>query len=324
METPDTWGISGPAFLVLYGIAFVLIAALVLVGRRAEGRRADVASPLSLRTWHPCDVALLSDIDLATGVGILRLLQLDVLRVDAPYDEALTAATTAALRKLTPATRRQLAVDVREAQGSTRIETIAAPPPDAHPVELVILDAAAERSGGVATPTVHDRVHAAPQVHDAQAAARDRIATPRDLVRARRLLALAWFPLFAAGTVRLVAGVNNHKPVDVLLLALTATVAAAWLTASPPKRRTALTRAVARERGEPRWIVRDGRLTADDVMATALFGSSVFWTVQPGLAASIGLPPPFTGGWSGIASTGVDSSSGGGGGDGGSGGGCGG
>lgn len=67
-----------------------------------------------------------------------------------------------------------------------------------------------------------------------------------------------------------------------------------------------------------------GPITPDGVVATALFGSSVFWTVQPGLAASIGLPPPFTGGWSGIASTGVDSSSGGGGGDGGSGGGCGG
>ncbi len=324
METTDTWGISGPAFLTLYGIAYLLVAALVLLGRRAENRRADSGSTMSLRMWHPCDVALLSGIDLATGVGIMRLVQIDCLRVDAPYDEALADSTKTALRKLTRATRRQLAVDVREAQGSARIELHASPPADAHPVELAILEAAADRNGGVDTLTVRERVAAAPQVRDALMEATDRIATPRDLLRARRLLALAWLPLFAAGVVRFIAGVDNHKPVDFLFIALTATVAAAWLTASPPKRQTALTRAVARERREPRWVVHDGPLTADAVMATALFGSSVFWTVHPGVAASIGLPPPFSAGWAGIASTGVDASASSGGGDGGSGGGCGG
>ena len=196
----DTWGISGPQFLLLYvALAAVTVAVAALARRRALAGPPGAATPSRL---DPYEAAFLNG-----GSALVA-----------------TTAVTSLLRDglLTSTSRRGRRV---------RLSTRAAPPAGAHPVEWATYQLVAAQP---------NRTLASVQValgrEPAVAAVRERLrlgglaATPEQ--RARYRAAGLWFvPLLALGVARVAAGAANGRPVGFLVALVAVTVVVAVVPA---------------------------------------------------------------------------------------------
>jgi uncharacterized protein (TIGR04222 family) len=255
----DTWGISGPQFLLLYVALFaVTVLVVVLARRRALAGPPGAATPARL---DPYEAAWLN------GGSVL----------------VATTAVTTLLRDgfLTSTSRRGRRV---------RLGTRAAPPAGAHPVEWATYQLVAAQPNR----TLAD-VQAALGREPAVAAVRERLRlgglAPTPEQRARYRAAGLWFvPLLVLGGARVAAGSANGRPVGFLVVLLVVTVAAAVVPALRVPEVTALGR---RTLGRLRADTRKpsvGASPAELGMATALFGAGVLWAADVETALALRVP----------------------------------
>jgi uncharacterized protein (TIGR04222 family) len=298
----DTWGISGPGFLVLYLVLLAVTVAGVVVARRRV---------------------------LAAGDGTAVPPRLD--RYEAAYlNGGCQLTATTAVSVLLRAGHLASSPGRRQRR---RLVAGTAPPAGAHPVEWAVYRLVADRPD-------HPRWALGGELCQlpAMAAVRERLRqgglSLTDEQRSRYRATGLWFlPLLALGVARVVAGTANGRPVGflVVLLAVTVVLAVALCLRVPSAtelgRRT-LDRLRA-EAGRPAA----GASPSELAMATALFGAGVLWTADTEIAMALRVPREhgaftggaFTGGgWAGGGDAGGGGGSCGGGGCGGGGGGCGG
>ena len=286
----DTWGISGPEFLLLY-VALLAVIVLVVV----LARRRVLAVP--------------------DGAAVpARLDRYEAAYLNGGCDLVATTAVSSLLRAghLGPSPRRRQ---------RHRLVARTAPRAGAHPVEWAAYQLVADRSD-------HPRWALGAELcrAPAMAAVRERLRqgglAPTDEQRARYRATGLWFlPLLGLGVARVAAGTANGRPVGflVVLLAVTVVLAVALCLRAPNTtelgRRT-LERLRA-ETGRPAA----GASPSELALATALFGAGVLWTADTEIAMALRVPREHSaslgGTWGGGGGDG-------GGGDGGGGGGCGG
>jgi uncharacterized protein (TIGR04222 family) len=294
----DTWGISGPGFLLRYVALFAVTLLVVGLARRRAlgGGEASATGPARLDAY---EAAYLNG-----GGGLV--------------------ATTAASNLLRSGV---LATTGRRRRRPVRLLTRAAPTVGVHPVEWATYELVAgrpERPLG--------EVQAALGRSPALAALRQRLQlgglVPTAEQRARYRAAALWFlPLLALGAARVVAGSANGRPVGYLVVLLAATVAVAAVSGLRVPHATTLgRRALGRLRAETRRPA-PGASPAELGMATALFGAGVLWAADVETALAMRVPREhgaFLGGVGGDGGGGGGGCGGGGGGGGCGGGGCGG
>jgi uncharacterized protein (TIGR04222 family) len=297
----DTWGISGPTFLVLFGLAAVV--AVIVVYRLRQRILIGVDRPGVAENLHPYEVAYLT-----AGPSLAVTSALGSLRTHGSVD-------TAGLRSL----------------------TIAGPMvAGATPLDSAIYNAIANERA-----TTTSAVRADAQVRAALDELADRMRRGGLLLtkEASQLLRWATLPLAAVlglGVFRLQAGLANDRPVLLLSLALLVVLAVELIFLVRGARRTKRgDRALAALREQyrhlapetsPAWGLYGATGTA---MAIGLFGGAALWSADPAFAADAELEQQRIqdsgSTWTGDTSTtGGGGGCSGGGGCGGGGGGCGG
>lgn len=285
----DTWGISGPTFLVIYGV----LAAVVLVACLLR-RRSLVNAPLRAKrpipdiASRPHDVAYLNE-----GAELAVFSALSSLR----------------LRNLISSTAGTV-------QAVGRIE------PGADELERAIHFTAG-------TPVHRTRLPMHRPVQAALAASEQRLVDAGLLLSERqrreiRSVGLWMLAVLGLGLLRLLAGIAEAKPVGLLVAAMMIVGVAALGLFGKVTRRTGLgDRALVdlqtghhalSPASKPDWTVY-GPVGA--ALGIGIFGTSALWASDPALADELATHRMATGG----SSSGTD---GGGGGDSGGGGGCGG
>jgi uncharacterized protein (TIGR04222 family) len=287
----DTWGISGPGFLVLYlALLAVTVAGVVLARRRVVAAGDGTAVPARQDRYEAAYLNGGCQLTATTAVSVL-----------------LRGGHLAS-----PARRRR-----------RRLVARPAPPAGAHPVEWAVYRLVADRPD-------HPRWALDGELCQlpAMAAVRERLRqgglSLTDEQRTRYRATGLWFlPLLVLGVARVVAGTANGRPVGFLvaLLAVTVVLAVALCLRVPSAtelgRRT-LDRLRA-EAGRPAA----GASASELAMATALFGTGVLWTADTEIAMALRIPREHGafsgGGWVGGGDAGGGGSCGGG-----CGGGCGG
>jgi uncharacterized protein (TIGR04222 family) len=291
--TPDTWGISGPTFLICYlsAIVLVVIAAAVHRRTRSAGRPGDVDR------LGPQPIAYLAGRDklvVYTALAGLRAAGAigsgpdKTLLQTGPMPAGGTALDTAVYNA---AGRRIRARDVAGDQW--------------------VAAAIAELRDGLETRG---------------------LATTAAQRRTMRLWVVPGLALIALGVARLVAGVRNDRPVGFLvpsiIVAIVVTVMVFSKASGVPT--AAATKGVATLRKQSQYLSpRQSPAYATygasgAAMGVALFGAASLYAMDPAFAAEAGIQQASASGWasSGGSSCGGASSCGGGGGCGG--GGCGG
>lgn len=297
MTTGDTWGVSGPVFLV----AYLFLAAAVWVSAALQ-RRALAGGPDDRRlgdlTRHPHDVAFLNG---------------------GPELAVASALTVMHLRgTVAPVTGRIHAVG--------RLE------PRADALERAVHFAAGSPVARTRLP-LHRSVRAALDVTVGRLVTSGALLSD---AQRRRIRSVGWWlgAVAGLGLVRLLAGVADGKPVGLLVVTLLAVAAGAvWQLVRAPRRSRAGDRLLARLAEEhhslhpnqrPDWVAYGPAAAA---LGIGIFGTSALWASDPALAEELALQKAAAGGDGGSVVTpsgGGDGSSGGGDGGGGGGGGCGG
>ena len=255
----DTWGISGPQFLLLYVALFaVTVPVVVLARRRALAGPPGAAVPA-------------------------RLDRYEVAYLNGGCELVATTAVTGLLRDgvLTSTSRRGRRV---------RLGVRAAPPAGAHPVEWATYQLVAARPDHPRWALGGELCRA-----PAMAAVRERLRqgglAPTPEQRARYRATGLWFvPLLALGTARVAAGSANGRPVGFLVVALLVTVVTATVLSVRVPAATALgRRTLAMLRAETRRPPA-GASPAELGMATALFGAGVLWAADVETALALRVP----------------------------------
>jgi uncharacterized protein (TIGR04222 family) len=291
--TPDTWGISGPNFLILFGGAIIVVVILFVVHRRflfAGNAGTDVDR------LGPQQIAYLN------GGGKLAVYT------------ALGGLRTAG------------------AIGSGPDKTLvqAGPlPGGTTPLDTAVYNAAGRRVGTGEVLTDQWVVAAIDQLRTGLEASG--LATTAGQRRTARLWAAAGAALVVLGVARLVAGIANHKPVDFLVVAIAIAVIATVqiLRKSSVTATRAATNGLARLRRSHHYLAPAQSPAyatygaGGAAMSVALFGTGSLYAMDPEFAAGAGIQQASAAGSSGGGSScSSGSSCGGGGGCGG--GGCGG
>ncbi len=255
----DTWGISGPQFLLLYVALFaVTVPGVVLARRRALAGPPGAAVPD-------------------------RLDRYEAAYLNGGCELVATTAVTVLLRAghLTSTSRRGRRV---------RLGVRAAPPAGAHPVEWATYQLVAARPD-------HPRWALGAELcrAPAMAAVRERLRqaglAPTPEQRARYRAAGLWsLPLLALGVARVVAGTANGRPVGflVVLLVVTVVLAVALCLRVPERHRAGPPHPgpPAGRAGRPAG----GASPSELAMATALFGAGVLWSADVEMAMALRLP----------------------------------
>jgi uncharacterized protein (TIGR04222 family) len=295
----DTWGISGPRFLLIYvALLAVTVAGVVLARRRALAAPDGAAVPA-------------------------RLDRYEAAYLNGGCDLAATTAVSSLLRagQLAPSPRRR---------SRRRLVAGTAPPAGAHPVEWATYQLVAARPD-----QPHWALGAELCREPAMAAVRERLRqgglTATDEQRARYRAAGLWFlPVAVLGVARVAAGTANGRPVGFLVVLLVVTVVlAVALCLRVPDATELGRRTLERLRAETGRPAA-GASASELAMATALFGAGVLWAADTETAVALRIPREhgahLGGSWGGDAGGGGGGSCGGGGGCGGGcgGGGCGG
>lgn len=291
--TGDTWGISGPTFLVLYGLVAVGVG-LAWFWTREQARNAAPRhkQPITELTRRPQDLAHLNG-----GAQLAILAMLSAMRLQGTI--ALSRGTVRAAGHLEPGANELEQAIHRSATRPVHRTALPAQPPVR--AALAASERRLERAGLlVSTP------------------ARQRI----------KRIALLMVAVGALGVVRLVAGLANWKPVGYLFLALAVVLVAAIVMLSSTPRRTRLgDRTLAQLRSgrhdldpelKPDWVVYGASAAA---LGVGLYGLDALWASDPAMAVELAAKRA-SGGQAASGSEGGDSGSCGGGG--GCGGGCGG
>jgi uncharacterized protein (TIGR04222 family) len=284
----DTWGISGPQFLLLYvALCAVTVLGVVLARRRVLGVPQGAAAPA-------------------------RLDRYEVAYLNGGCELVATTAVSSLLRA------GHLASSARRRQ-RLRLAGGTAPPAGAHPVEWATYQLVAARPDHPRWALGGELCRA-----PAMAAVRERLQqgglAPTPEQRARYRATGRWFvPLLALGAARVAAGSANGRPVGFLVVLLAATlVAAAVLSVRVPAATALGQRTLATLRAETRRPP-VGASPAELGMATAVFGAGVLWAADVETALALRVPREH-----GVHLGGVGGGEGGGGSSCGGGGGCGG
>jgi uncharacterized protein (TIGR04222 family) len=295
-ESADTWGISGPSFLIMFGGMAVVLLAFAIINRRiflrtpSDGQRLPEAAKVALIGGGP-NRAIYSSVASLRAAGAIGVGNGGTLTVTGPAPAALTRLDSAVYDAA------QRGLRVGDLARDLRVSSI-----------MAELTDGAQRAGWLVEPE------------------------RRSKARVGGLLLLG---LALIGVLRSVAGILNDRPVlGVIGLTITTLVAGIALT-RVPRVTPAYTAAVAdlRRRNShlapnqyPAWATYG---PAGAAMGVALYGTAAIWAADPAFAAQAELEQvrPSSGdggaGASGVASCG-GGGDGGGGGGGCGGGGCGG
>jgi uncharacterized protein (TIGR04222 family) len=291
----ETWGISGPAFLVAYlivGGALAIAAlrtrrAMSAVGRGRHGRAftARFAVPVSSTG---AEAGAETGTEAAPGSGT---------DADAAADPYLIAFLNGGSKLAVLAGQSALRARGLLGERSGAPDAAARPTPDARPkwpLELAILSATDR-------PAPYSRLKSEPAVTEALLALADELVQYRLLVSEQRrdrlrLWGLALFGLFALGVWRLVDGIGTGQPVGFLVppMLLAGAGTALWYLRLP-RRNLAGDSALARLRGEyahlrpalrPDWVANGPAAAA---LGVAVFGTDAIWAADPGFADELEL-----------------------------------
>jgi uncharacterized protein (TIGR04222 family) len=248
----DTWGISGPTFLVVYAGLLAVTSAVVLAIRWRLSASSDGSGLAEVRG---CDVGLY-DVAMLKGGDSL------VLAVAACRLKEMGAVTVGEGGEITAAGR---------------------PPSEWDPVERWAYGRVRKDARGARL--LRDVAAADPVL----APIRQRLWALGLLVRSRQgrviRMQLLWFvPVFGLGVARLIAGANNHRPVGLLVVLLGAGVIVAWTITKPPIATPAGRRLLAELRGGSSALGAYG-FGAD----VALSGVAALWAADAALAMALGL-----------------------------------
>jgi uncharacterized protein (TIGR04222 family) len=285
----NTWGISGPRFLLLYLALFAVTVLWVVLARRQVLAAGDEpAVPGHLDPYEAAELNGGGDLVVLTAVS-------NLLRGG------------------------HLATAGRRRGQQARLAAGTAPDAAAHPVEWAVFQQVAA-SPNRRLKDLQATLGQAPALAAVRERLRLRGLAPGPEQRARyRAMGLWFLPLLALGVARVVAGSANGRPVGFLVLFLLVTVVvAAVLVRRAPHATELGRRTLKRLRAEhPKPGL--GASPAQLSMGTALFGAGVLWVADTDTAISLRIPREpggFPGGYGGEG--------GGGGSCGGGGGGCGG
>jgi uncharacterized protein (TIGR04222 family) len=346
MGETATWGISGPTFLGLYIVGFVIFLGVMLLVRAGIWRRHGAPAKVEPDDLHPCDLALLGGgDDLAATVALLHLRRAKILGVErrsvaTPRDTTDAELELAGPTKIDTAARELASSFLARSRAVVPTGTLSV---RAHPVERAVYHEATVRS------LAPRNLLAAAGVTKAVDAAREelrRTGLAADHGTVRRLrwaTAILLVPLAVGGT-RLVVGLARSRPIGFLLVLFGLTV---WLSVRllrkvrvdrpcPAVARLFFWARLSRRRQRRAAAVDLGRTDSGAALlglsAVALFGTGLLWEANDFLASSLDVPSALAGGVSTVGWTGwtgnwggADASGGWGwGGGGGGGGGCGG
>jgi len=261
----ETWGLSGPTFLVVYAALAAAVGLLLLSMRRRlvrDGSRGAVED-VELDRYR---LALLNEGDvLAVTAAATELRAHGLIRTDG--ESEIVRAVQASSTELQPLEKAVLA--------QLRIS------PTASADELAETPAAASVLAGLRAELVE----------------RGLLLREEDRDRFRRH-AVWVVALIALGIVRVAAGVANDKPVGFLVVSIggLAFVALPWSLRAPRASRSGLELLAAARR---RALALKGPLGPHDPrlgLALALFGLETLWTADETFAAALGLPRAGVGG----------------------------
>ena len=282
----DTWGISGPRFLLLYvALLGVTVLVVVVARRRVLAVPDGAAVPARLDRYEAAD--LNGGCELVATTAVSSLLRAGHLATSPGRG------------------RRQ------------RLVAGAVPPAGAHPVEWATYQLVAARPDHPRRALGAELCRA-----PAMAAIRERLRlgglAPTSEQRARDRATGLWFlPLLGLGVARVAAGTANGRPVGFLVALLAVTVVGAAVLSLRAPHATELGRRtldrLRAEAGRPAAGASPSELT----MATALFGAGVLWAADTETAMAMGVPREhgaFLGGSWGVGGHGGGDGGGGGGG----------
>jgi uncharacterized protein (TIGR04222 family) len=289
----DTWGVPGPAFLIIYVAAVIVVLIAAVLHRRAlfagRGAQVDRLGPQQLAYLNGGD-----RLAIYASLGGLRTAG------------AIASAPDKTLWQSGPLP-----------SGMTQLDT-------------AVYNAAGRRIRGRDVGTDTWVAAAVDQLRSGLENAG--LAVPAERRRAARRWALAGVALIVLGIVRMVAGMANQKPVGLLFFAIAATaMVTLFLSAKAPTATRSATKAMAEVRAKHQYLSPSqspayatyGATGA--AMGVALFGTASLFTMDPAFAADAeiqqvamgGLGGGSTNSCSGSTSCGGGSSCGGGGGCGG-------
>jgi uncharacterized protein (TIGR04222 family) len=257
----ETWGISGGAFLAIYGAVLTLTGLMVFAAcRRIRGESHGSAVPgASAAELSPYEVAMLKGGEsLVLTVVACRLKEAGSL---APSEDGAGLVIAGPL----PAQPDEI-----EMWAYARVQRL---PGNAG----AVLD---EKDAAHVLGRLRDRLCGLGLMleHGQRSSLRRRVW---------------WFaPAAALGVARLIAGLHNHRPVGWLVLLLAAGAYGAYVLTTPPLTTLAGRRALGRVRKDSSLLGAYG--FAGDV---ALSGVGALWAADATLAAALGLKRP--GGWAG-------------------------
>ncbi|MRH86494.1 TIGR04222 domain-containing membrane protein [Nocardia sp. SYP-A9097] len=271
--TADTWGIPGPTFLIAY-VLLGLVAALFGFVQRARIIRADTSRAHLEAALSPTETAMLFDDRRPVLAGLAQL-----------RGYQLVDSTGAATRSPTDTEERQLDPVSRTMHRYLR---------DSYQRRMPQLVVATREPLTALRHTLTDRGY---------------LIGPEQ----RKSLLLAALPLIAVlvlGLVRIIAGIANSHSVGYLILCVLVVIICT-LVLLRPARLTRRGRVARREAVQRNGHLRPAHAPAyaaygpdSAALAAALFGATVLWSLDPGLAGATG-----TLAGTGIGSTGNSCSS---------------
>jgi uncharacterized protein (TIGR04222 family) len=284
----DTWGIKGQSFLVLYGGLCVVCGAVLMAWRSAIlGKARRVRE-------HPTEYEL------------------------AMLNGGPELAVTAAAAKLSG----EAVLEPGDGRHTLRVALSADDRAD--PLERELLDTAA-RAPDTPFRDVRAAVARGPaaQAMATRLVKRGLMLSPAQRAQLNRLWLWA-LPVFGLGAARLIAGVNNHKPVGDLTVILLVVAGSLFMLRAGGRWTTRAGDKIldSRRVSQRGWMAKPEQITP--ALAVALFGGGALWALDPTFAAATAMPRGAIAGWaSGSGGTYFGGGGGGfGGGCGGGGGGC--
>lgn len=277
----NTWGISGPVFLALYGSALLVVAAAALWG----GHRRVGASDEGTDGLDEYEVAMLNGGErLAAVVALVNLDRQGALELGDRLLRELEASGDLDLAGMSASQLEQLGV-------STDMTVRHSLDPGADPVERAVYEAARHAEPRSAS-TVVTLATEASAFADLRADLEERgllyPAEDADRLHHRWL----WFlPLLAAGVLRATIGLQRGRPVTFLVVLLIVTVAATVFVARRRLVRTRHANRLLTELRREQTELPARAMTAGDAslgMALALAGVGALWLSDPPLALAMG------------------------------------
>jgi hypothetical protein len=281
----ETWGISGPRFLVVYAVLLVLAYLAVVLGRRVLAR-PPAAMPIAPGELDAYEVAMLSDGEWhAVTTAVIQLNHAGVLVVGGdpptvspggplpvgahPVERAVyeCAAAEGGSAAVALAEAERTALRDRFVQRGRLVD-----PEQARRARILVVLAEAERTRR-ALAALRERL-----------VQRGLLVGPEQARRARLLVALP-VAVLLFGLARLAAGLANDKPVGDLVLLLVATAATLWYVWLPLPLTTEGSAALQRLRRETKT---NGAATPAALVA--VLGASALWGLNAGLAGALGVP----------------------------------